>query len=120
VERPQGNRELEATRLIVRLTGRWGFYAAFATSREYTLIRTLMVLTDTYLAAPFTQPEWAEAFRRDPTGQRTLLIPVRAETCHVRGMFDQIVYVDLVGLTEDQASRKLREEIDNIGERTKP
>ena len=39
--------------------------------------RTIAVLSPDYLAAPFTQPEWAAAFARDPTGEKGLLLPVR-------------------------------------------
>lgn len=39
--------------------------------------RTVVVLSRPYIEALYTQPEWAEAFRRDPTGQLDLLVPVK-------------------------------------------
>lgn len=39
--------------------------------------RTIAVLSPDYLTSLFTQPEWAAAFRNDPTGEKRLLIPVR-------------------------------------------
>src|SRR5947207_2431701 len=41
-----------------------------------TAKRTIMVLSDSYLEAQFTQPEWAARFAQDPTGVGRLLIPV--------------------------------------------
>lgn len=40
--------------------------------------RTIAVLSPDSLAAAFTQPEWAAAFVQDPTGEKGLLLPVRA------------------------------------------
>src|SRR5712692_10702164 len=39
--------------------------------------RTIAVLSPDYLAARFTQPEWAAAFAQDLTGGKDTLIPVR-------------------------------------------
>ena len=44
-----------------------------ATSAE----RTIVVLSPNYLAAEFTQPEWAAAFRLDPTGIKRKLVVYR-------------------------------------------
>jgi TIR domain len=43
--------------------------------------RTIAVLSPDYLDALFTKPEWAEAFRQDPTGKEGKLLPVRVRTC---------------------------------------
>ena len=37
--------------------------------------RTIAVLSPDFLAAEFTQPEWAAAFAKDPTGEKGLLVP---------------------------------------------
>ena len=60
--------------------------------------RTIAVLSPEYLEARFTLPEWAEAFRRDPTGEYALLVPVRVNHCEVDGVLGAMVYIDLVGL----------------------
>ena len=39
--------------------------------------RTIAVLSPDYISAEFPQPEWAAAFRQDPTGKKGLLVPVR-------------------------------------------
>src|SRR6185369_4089494 len=47
--------------------------------------RTLIVLTPDYLSSVYTQPEWAAAFARDPTGQHRLIVPVRVQPCEPGG-----------------------------------
>jgi len=67
--------------------------------------RTVAVLSPTYLTSLFTQPEWAAAFAQDPTGQQGKLLPVRVRDCELKGLLNQIIYIDLVGL-DMQAARK--------------
>jgi tetratricopeptide (TPR) repeat protein len=69
--------------------------------------RTIAVLSPGYLAALYTQPEWAAAFARDPTGEKGLLLPVRVRECDLKGLLPQIVYIDLVGLDETAAKERL-------------
>jgi TIR domain len=69
--------------------------------------RVLAVLSNEYLAARYTCPEWAEAFRQDPTGKEGKLVPVRVKECNVQGLLASIVYVDLVGLEENEARTAL-------------
>jgi tetratricopeptide (TPR) repeat protein len=65
--------------------------------------RTIAVLSPSYLAARFTQPEWAAAFVQDPTGEKGTLVPVCVRECELTGLWPAIVYIDLVGLAEDAA-----------------
>ena len=60
--------------------------------------RTIAVLSPDYLNALYTRPEWAEAFRQDPTGKDGKLLPMRVRTCTLEGLLASIVYIDLVGL----------------------
>ena len=69
--------------------------------------RTLLVLTPNYLQSLYTQPEWAAAFARDPTGEKRLIVPVRVEICEPAGMLKSIVYCDLVGLDKKNARARL-------------
>ncbi len=70
--------------------------------------RTLVVLTDSYLEAIFTQPEWAATFRLDPESKRLRLVPVRVKHCsRPGGLLDSIIYIDLVDCAEDEARRRL-------------
>jgi hypothetical protein len=80
--------------------------------------RTVAVLSPHYLEAAFTQSEWANAFRLDPTGERDLLIPVLVAPVELEGALAQIVYVDLVGRSEDKAREVLLKRVK--GERGKP
>ena len=72
---------------------------------------TIAVLSETYLNAAYTQPEWGAAFAQDPTGDKRKLIPVRVKECNVSGLLSQIVYIDLVGLEEKAAQERLLCEI---------
>ena len=78
---------------------------------------TLAVLSSSYLASLFTQPEWAAAFAKDPTGKGGKLIPVRVAPCEVPGL-GPIVYCDLVGKDEEAAERALLAAVSR--ERAKP
>ena len=71
--------------------------------------RTIAVLSPDYLKARYTQPEWAAAFRRDPTGEQGLLLPVHVRECRheLKGLLGSLTYIDLVGLDETIAREKL-------------
>ena len=72
--------------------------------------RTIAVLSPSYLAAEFTQPEWAAEFRRDPRGENRRLLPVRVRECRAEGILGSVVYIDLVGLEDrDEARARLME-----------
>lgn len=63
---------------------------------------TIAILTPAYLEAYFTQPEWAAAVAKDPTGMQRKLIPIRVEACRPDGLLGQLVYIDLVGTPEGE------------------
>jgi hypothetical protein len=65
--------------------------------------KTLAVLSSNYLNALYTHPEWAAAFAQDPKGQKRTLIPIRVSECEIKGLWQQIVYADLVNLAEAEA-----------------
>jgi hypothetical protein len=79
--------------------------------------RTIAVLSPSYVAAAFTQPEWASAFAGDPTGAARKLVPVRVTETERSGLLSQIVFIDLVGLSEDEARERL---LAGIRDRLKP
>ncbi len=68
---------------------------------------TVAVLSPDYLDAFFTHPEWTAAFARDPKGEKGTLIPVRVRECDVKGLLGTIIYIDLVGLEEEEAKAVL-------------
>lgn len=69
--------------------------------------RTIMVLSPHFLASSFVHAEWASAFSQDPQGRESTLVPVRVASCEVSGLLRQVVYIDLVGLSEDDAAERL-------------
>ncbi len=69
--------------------------------------RTIAVLSPNYLDALYTQPEWAAAFVKDPTGQKGTLLPVRVRECTLTGILAPIVYIDLLSLDEGAARETL-------------
>lgn len=58
--------------------------------------RTILILSPEFLAALYTQPEWAQAFAKDPTGEKRLLIPIRIAQCELKGFFKPLVYIDFL------------------------
>ncbi len=52
--------------------------------------RTIIVLSQNFLDSEFTQPEWAAAFKCDPKGKNSKLIPVKVGECKPEGdIFDE-------------------------------
>lgn len=69
--------------------------------------RTIAVLSPGYLAARYTQPEWEDAFRRDPEGAKGILVPVMVEKCSTEGIWPRLVHIDLVGVDSELARERL-------------
>ncbi|HIK43963.1 MAG TPA: toll/interleukin-1 receptor domain-containing protein [Leptolyngbyaceae cyanobacterium M65_K2018_010] len=79
--------------------------------------RTILVLSDAYLNGLYTQPEWAAAFKPDPTSTARKLLPIRVAPCNPTGMLAALVYVDLVGKSETEAETLL---LEALPDRAKP
>lgn len=69
--------------------------------------RTIAVLSPDYLQSQFAAPEWAAAFAQDPTGESSLLVPIRVRKVTLTGLLRPIVYIDLVDCGEEEAKTKL-------------
>ncbi|HYO48479.1 MAG TPA: toll/interleukin-1 receptor domain-containing protein, partial [Chloroflexia bacterium] len=67
--------------------------------------RTIAVLSEDYMKAEFTHPEWAAAFAKDPRGEQRALVPVLVRKCETEGLLNPIVQIRLVNL-EEQAARE--------------
>jgi len=67
--------------------------------------KTLIVLSDHYLKADYTQPEWTAAFVDDPRGDQRKLIPLRVAPCSPTGLLKPLIFADLVGLSQDEAKQ---------------
>ncbi len=74
--------------------------------------RTIAVLSPAYFGSRFGEAEWRAAFVKDPTGELGLLLPVRVEPCRPPGLLASRGYVDLVGVDETGARRKLLAAVD--------
>ena len=79
--------------------------------------RTIAVLSEDYLNALYTQPEWAAAFKQDPTSRHRKLLPIRVAPCQPTGMLAALAYVDMVGKSEVEAEPLL---LEALKERGKP
>jgi hypothetical protein len=79
--------------------------------------RTIVVLSDNYLQSVYTQPEWAVAFAEDPRGEKRKLIPFRVAPCQPQGLLKALIYVDLIGLGEEDARSAV---LGAFSERPKP
>jgi hypothetical protein len=69
--------------------------------------RTIAVLSPAFVASPYCRAEWAAAFARDPTGSDRRLVPVRVRELEPDGLLGQVVYVDVVDLSEVAAREAL-------------
>jgi hypothetical protein len=80
--------------------------------------RTVAVLSPDYLTSRFAAPEWAAAFAQDPEGLSRKLVPVQVRECELEGMLRTVVHINLVGLDEVTARKRL---LDGLGaKRGKP
>ena len=79
--------------------------------------KTIAVLSENYLQATYTQPEWAGRFAQDPEGKARTLIPVRVGECQLSGLLATIVHINLVNLSEEEAKTQL---LVALQERAKP
>ena len=69
--------------------------------------RIIAVLSEDYFTSSFTPSEWAVAFRRDPTGEQGILVPVRVRLCDVERLLGPIMYIDLIGQGEQAVQATL-------------
>lgn len=81
---------------------------------------TIAVLSEAYLKAEYTQPEWSAAVAKDPTGKKRKLIPVRVGSCSLTGMLAARIYIDLVGMVEQDAERTLIDGLKPSGKPNEP
>jgi tetratricopeptide (TPR) repeat protein len=91
-----------------------------ATMREVTARseRTLAVLSAEYLRSDFGLSEWAAAYAADPSGREGKLLPVRVAEFPAEGLDRTRVWIDLVGLDEEEARQRLLDGVSQ--ERAKP
>ena len=71
--------------------------------------RVIAVLSPDYLASVYGGAEWRAAWVSDPQGTDRRLLTVRVAACDWPALLDQMVGVDLCGLTESAAKARLQE-----------
>ncbi|MGI6742977.1 MAG: toll/interleukin-1 receptor domain-containing protein [Eubacteriales bacterium] len=69
--------------------------------------RFIAVLSAKYMESVYCQSEWSAAFTNDPNGEKGAFIPVRIEDYKPVGLFAPIIYVDLFGVGEKEATERL-------------
>lgn len=69
--------------------------------------RVIAVLSPSYISSRFAIAEWNAAFARDPEGVDGRLVPVRVTDVELPPLHATRVYIDLVGLADDEACRAL-------------
>ncbi|MFD4578035.1 toll/interleukin-1 receptor domain-containing protein [Streptomyces sp. NPDC058417] len=69
--------------------------------------RLVVVLSPAYLASGFTAAEWSAVFRRDPTGSKGLIVPVKTERFEVTGLLGPRVYIPVFDVDEATARARL-------------
>jgi WD40 repeat protein len=69
--------------------------------------RVLALLTPRYAEGNYTVPEWTAAAARDPRGEQGFLVPIMVEQCEAPPLQAPLVRIDLVGLAEPEARRRL-------------
>ncbi len=79
--------------------------------------KTIAVLSDNYLKAEYTHPEWAAAFARDPQGRERSLVPVKVDECQPSGLLNQVIYTSLLNLSREEARAVL---LGAFSDRAKP
>ncbi|MFL6293445.1 MAG: toll/interleukin-1 receptor domain-containing protein, partial [Thermoanaerobaculia bacterium] len=74
--------------------------------------KTVVVLSESYLQAEYTQPEWTAAFAEDPRGDQRKLIPFRVAPCSPSGMLKPLIHSDLVGLSMEEVKAEVLRAVD--------
>jgi internalin A len=72
-----------------------------------TADRIIAVLSQKYLESNYTVSEWGAAFAQDPQGRKLKLVPIRVAPCQLTGILAPIIYLDLLGLPEEDARAAL-------------
>jgi len=80
--------------------------------------KTIAVFSEDYLKSAYGTPEWSSAFVNDPMGLDKKLVPVKIGPCEPTGLLKSIVWIDLIGLSDEEAKKKLLDGIKS--ERMKP
>ncbi|MFF4363976.1 toll/interleukin-1 receptor domain-containing protein [Streptomyces sp. NPDC001604] len=76
--------------------------------------RVVAVLSPAYVESVSGRLEWQVTQGSDPTGFARRLVPVRVTPCRPGGLLAALVFIDLVGLTVEQARSQLLHGMDTV------
>ena len=74
--------------------------------------RFIAILSPNYLSSPYCQAEFAAAFTEDPNSEQRLFMPMRISDIKLKGLLAAIIYIDLVGVDENEAEKRILNGID--------
>jgi hypothetical protein len=69
--------------------------------------RTIVIISPDFVESTYVKPEWSNAFVKDPDGKEGKLLPIRVRKCELNGLLKSLSYIDLAGLNEEAAKKKL-------------
>ena len=98
----------------------WDFRAgeSFVNNMHKALIncdRFIAVLSEEYLESLYCQTEWQAAFTKAPGSEKGLFIITKIDNVKPEGLLAPIIYVDLHGIDEAEAERRLLDEVSTEG-----
>jgi TIR domain/Effector-associated domain 9 len=79
--------------------------------------KMIAVLSESYLNAEYTQPEWAAVFAKDPQSLKKNLLLAKVGKCEPQGLLNSLIYVSLLGVDEPTAREIL---LNALKDRGKP
>ncbi|SNQ48616.1 conserved hypothetical protein [Frankia canadensis] len=84
-------------------------------------VRTIAILSRSYLSSVYGGEEWRAARAADPEGLARKLLPIRIESCERPGILRTLVTIDLFDMAAGAARQRLLEEIQSaLKGRAKP
>ncbi|ONH55478.1 hypothetical protein CcI49_28570 [Frankia sp. CcI49] len=92
--------------------GAWEWTAGqdFVAAMQQALQRAdhvVALYSEAYFSHPYAQAEHRAAFTASVTGRTGGILPVRVEECVIPPLYASLVHIDLAGLDEDTAARRL-------------
>ncbi|MGI6249975.1 MAG: tetratricopeptide repeat protein [Anaerolineaceae bacterium] len=82
--------------------------------------RFIAVLSAEYMKKVYCTAEWTAAFAKDPSGEKSLFIPIRIDDYEPEGLLKPIIYIDLFGVDEKEAEERLKQITKKGRTRNKP
>ncbi|WP_321383522.1 toll/interleukin-1 receptor domain-containing protein [uncultured Enterococcus sp.] len=75
--------------------------------------RFIAVLSSDYFDSYYCRAEFSAAFTKDSGSEKGLLIPVLISDIQVEGLFAPVIYIDLYGIEDEEAKKRLLLGVDN-------